>query len=412
VVSLFSGVGGFDKGFEDAGCEIVCQVENERFCQAVLKTRWPNVRRWSDIKTFSASLLGCPAKTFPSPVSAPGSKGSALASFTSLRESCESFDPLGLSSRMFPDFSVATVDETLRKSSAFSWSSAGMGFAGVCSTRSFSESPKDAVGCSLSEVLESHVPQRFFLTPRAAKGILRRAEKRGRKLPVHLEAALTALAGEARTIPTSPSRSAAATEPIATSPDGDGKMTSIPPTVCAKTLAESDKGTTPLLSPQRSTPNTARKPIAQMEAKTSSPKPCPQNGQREVPGQREMSTTILSPRHYPDADACKLTETETISSLYPSPDIADGAERTARPTSQEHLTPVTEETNSTGTALMSVRRLTPTECEVLQGLPRGWTIPHSSLYRNRLTRRGTEPSETLSPSKSRNGLPEESCGSS
>jgi len=48
--SLFAGVGGFDKGFEDAGFETVWQVEKEPFCIAVLKTRFPNAERYYEIK--------------------------------------------------------------------------------------------------------------------------------------------------------------------------------------------------------------------------------------------------------------------------------------------------------------------------------------------------------------------------
>ena len=48
--------------------------------------------------------------------------------------------------------------------------------------------------CSLSEIVEARVPPRFFLSPKAARGILRRAAKRGRELPPALQAALTALA--------------------------------------------------------------------------------------------------------------------------------------------------------------------------------------------------------------------------
>ncbi len=44
---------------------------------------------------------------------------------------------------------------------------------------------------TLSEVLETGpVPERYFLSAAACAGILRRAERRGKKLPAHLEAAL------------------------------------------------------------------------------------------------------------------------------------------------------------------------------------------------------------------------------
>ena len=48
-----------------------------------------------------------------------------------------------------------------------------------------------AVASSLSDILETgDVPQRYFLSDTACRGIIRRAEKRGRELPAHLLAAL------------------------------------------------------------------------------------------------------------------------------------------------------------------------------------------------------------------------------
>ena len=158
TVSLFAGVGGFDYAMDKAGCEVVAQVEKEPFCLAVLETHWPKVPKFTDVKEFGASRLEFPVRTFLSPESAPDSQENALDSFTSLRACCASFDPLGLSSRMYPDFSVQTTEETLRKSSAFSWSNAGMGFRGACSTASISESPNVAVACSLSDILETLTP--------------------------------------------------------------------------------------------------------------------------------------------------------------------------------------------------------------------------------------------------------------
>ena len=66
-------------------------------------------------------------------------------------------------------------------------------------TRNGSEWPSDAAVCSLSDVLEAtrDVPQRFFLSPRACAGILRRAEKRGKALPELLSQALRQVAGNA-----------------------------------------------------------------------------------------------------------------------------------------------------------------------------------------------------------------------
>jgi len=62
-------------------------------------------------------------------------------------------------------------------------------------TLSISEFPSGAVACSLSDILETgNVPQRFFLSATACKGILRRAEKRGKELPPALHRALQQVA--------------------------------------------------------------------------------------------------------------------------------------------------------------------------------------------------------------------------
>jgi hypothetical protein len=55
---------------------------------------------------------------------------------------------------------------------------------------------KDDGVSSLSEILEAgDVPQRYYLSAKACRGILRRAEKRGKELPRALMLALEAVAG-------------------------------------------------------------------------------------------------------------------------------------------------------------------------------------------------------------------------
>src|SRR5215469_2415733 len=78
------------------------------------------------------------------------------------------------------------------------------GFAnGLCWTRNTSEFRSGGVACSLSQILETGpVDPRYFLSPRACSGILRRAEKRGRQLPDPLRLALEAVAdGEPTSTP-------------------------------------------------------------------------------------------------------------------------------------------------------------------------------------------------------------------
>jgi len=55
--SLFTGVGGFDLGFERVGMECVWQVEQDKYCNQVLERHWPNVRRYEDVRTVGKENL-------------------------------------------------------------------------------------------------------------------------------------------------------------------------------------------------------------------------------------------------------------------------------------------------------------------------------------------------------------------
>jgi len=48
--SLFSGIGGFDLGFERNGIETVWQVEKDKNCQQILGQHWPDVERLEDVR--------------------------------------------------------------------------------------------------------------------------------------------------------------------------------------------------------------------------------------------------------------------------------------------------------------------------------------------------------------------------
>lgn len=75
------------------------------------------------------------------------------------------------------------------------WMVSGIISHGECLTLNSSECPSAAVESSLSDILQTgDIPQRFFLSPAACAGILRRAEKRGRTLPRPLLDALEQVA--------------------------------------------------------------------------------------------------------------------------------------------------------------------------------------------------------------------------
>ena len=66
---------------------------------------------------------------------------------------------------------------------------------GSFGTPNTSECPKDAVECSLWQILQATAPSRYSLSQTACLGILRRAACRGKSLPPLLEAALRMQAG-------------------------------------------------------------------------------------------------------------------------------------------------------------------------------------------------------------------------
>jgi hypothetical protein len=88
------------------------------------------------------------------------------------------------------------------------WQNSGMGGPTECLTLSTSEwtgtsTPSLSAGsvCSLSDILETgDVPQRYFLSATACRGILRRAARRGKELPPQLAHALLAVADTVQTL--------------------------------------------------------------------------------------------------------------------------------------------------------------------------------------------------------------------
>jgi DNA (cytosine-5)-methyltransferase 1 len=57
VLSLFSGVGGFDLGLENAGMETVFQCEWDKHATKILERHWPHVPRWDDVSTLTGEHI-------------------------------------------------------------------------------------------------------------------------------------------------------------------------------------------------------------------------------------------------------------------------------------------------------------------------------------------------------------------
>jgi hypothetical protein len=84
---------------------------------------------------------------------------------------------------------VATTDGILEPSLG-RFGNAGIVSSGELLTFNTTEYHSAGEESSLLDVLETQVPLQYYLTPLACEGILRRAERRGKKLPETLEIAL------------------------------------------------------------------------------------------------------------------------------------------------------------------------------------------------------------------------------
>ena len=94
-----------------------------------------------------------------------------------------------------PDCSPQMMASLLQNASGSYSTAALVRSDGAFSTASTLESPNDAAVCSLSAILEGSPATKYSLSPKACRGILRRAAKRGKDLPPMLEQALKQVAG-------------------------------------------------------------------------------------------------------------------------------------------------------------------------------------------------------------------------
>lgn len=231
---------------------------------------------------------------------------------------------------------------------------AGTAWRGEFWTANISESPNDAEECSLSDVLESHVPQRFFLSVRAATGILRRSARRGKELPLPLRVALQA---------------------IATRPVGDAKTTSISFPLSASRISP------PSLLSHAITPETTAQAVHHPQSLI----PCDQKIMRETQAKlfasrhdiRETGAALRlqSYRRSRQDRAAQGREMRRRSCVAPTLSTQSDCSGSAK-TRLEWMIKCAELT-------ARVRRLTPTECEILQAFPKGWTVPATEHWATR-----------------------------
>lgn len=60
VGSMFTGIGGLDRGFEAEGFEVIWMCERDPFCRAALAKHWPGVPVYDDAKMSVAQWRQVP----------------------------------------------------------------------------------------------------------------------------------------------------------------------------------------------------------------------------------------------------------------------------------------------------------------------------------------------------------------
>ena len=173
-----------DLGIERAGFKCVGQIEKMKYALKVLKKHWSKIPKHTDISTFCVQAGH--VKAIQSLVKERECKTEEADSGKKWQGVCDYLSQNGFLAKMFPDFYPLMGAKTFSKCYQTSWKS-GMAYRGEYLTVNTLESPRDADVCSLSDVLEDHVPQKYYLSKKAVSGMIRRSKKWGRGGYVYLQ---------------------------------------------------------------------------------------------------------------------------------------------------------------------------------------------------------------------------------
>ena len=191
-LSVCSGIEAATLAWGPLGWQAAAYAEIDRFASAVLAHHYPETPNLGDFTRIkgdefgTVDLLPDGERDWMMTVAFwPSNLSSLLAASA----------PPGWYGRTSPASCRLTKDGRLEPFSG-RWATSGMGSHTEFLTLNTLEFPSGGVASSLSDILETgDLPRRFYLSGTACRGILRRAEARGRKLPEHLKAALEAGAG-------------------------------------------------------------------------------------------------------------------------------------------------------------------------------------------------------------------------
>ena len=198
-LSVCSGIEAATVAWHEMGWNPIAFSEIEKFPSQVLAHHYPNVPNLGDMTKYKEWELsepidilvgGTPCQSFSVAGLRKGlddPRGNLALTYVGI---LDKFRPKWCIWENVPGVLSSGGGEILAVSSV-RWGKSGMGGPTGCLTLNTLEYPKDADECLLSDVLEiGNLPQKYYLTPTACQGILRRAEKRGKELPILLLTAL------------------------------------------------------------------------------------------------------------------------------------------------------------------------------------------------------------------------------
>ena len=397
--SLFAGIGGFDRGFELAGFRTIWQVEKEPFCIAVLKTHFPNVERYYDVlkcghdkihklRAVDVLTAGFPCQDLSVAGKRAGLEGSRSGLFWEVVRILGELRPTWFVLENVPglfsscegrDFAVVlnALDEL---GYGVAWRVLNSQFFGVAQRRR----RVFIVGC-----FGKPCPAEVLFESEGGGGDIETGGKTWQDSTYSLATSIRATGegdyhGDGTDNLAIQHPLQAALESLATRRD-EGERTTLTSPCSMKTSEEtllllttpepceaepvtaissqlpSQRTSEEKLEPVTQSPHSAEAEENQeADIRPLSSKPSVPSGPKEAQDQPEMSTTT-SPSHLA---ATLSTKNEPANSAA---------------TREEMMNTMAELT-------MSVRRLTPTECETLQGFPRGWTVPDTEHWGTRSRR--------------------------
>lgn len=196
-ISIFSGIEAASCAWRILGFEPVAFAEIDKYASAVLAAHYPNVPNLGDVSSIDWSnyrenvdivVGGSPCQSFSIAGNREGLNGASGLMWEYVR-CIREVKPAWLVWENVPG-ALSSSRGKISDACSSPWLNSGIVCLGEYLTLNISEYPKHAEECMLSDILETTVPSRYFLTAKACQGILRRCEKVGRPLPLPMKEAL------------------------------------------------------------------------------------------------------------------------------------------------------------------------------------------------------------------------------